>query len=289
MALDAAFDSSPFTTAIVLYSLTFVYPATTSSEVYPGFRQRALDFLHSERIEPGIWRYWSAASGKGISPDLDDTALVSFVLQEHGQGGDLKPANRDLILSNRNREGIFYTWLRSQGAKNDLDSVVNSNVLLYLGDCPETAGAASYLCDLISTDQVAGSFWYYTTELALDYAVSRAIYHGVHSLRAAIPALYRRLLDRRLEDGSWGDELATGLALSALFNLSAVTGEPLLPAIRNGGVDFLLSRQEDSGAWRSIAYYQGPEPPAPRTRFFGSRELTTAVCLEALARHDATG
>ena len=286
MASDAAFDSSPFTTAIAVYSLGFVAasPGAATAQRAAAVRRRALDFLHAERIPPGLWRYWSARSGKGISPDADDTALISFVLLEAGEGGDLPAANRQLLAANRDRDGIFQTWFRAPGARNDTDSVVNANVLLYLGDGPDTAGAAARLREVASAGEVADSFWYYTTELAFHYALSRAFRHGAASLADVVPALRSQVLARRRPDLSFGDELDTALAACTLLNL-APAGSPTDRETIRAAAGFLLARPQEHGGWRSIAYYQGPEPPSPRTRFFGSAELTTALCLEALARH----
>jgi hypothetical protein len=50
-------------------------------------------------------------------------------------------------------------------------------------------------------------------------------------------------------------------------------------------IRFLLATQRDGGEWPAIPfYYAGPTNPAG----FGSEELTTGFCLEALLRYRRT-
>ena len=95
-----------------------------------------------------------------LPPDLDDTSCVSAVLARNGANG---AADRRILLANRNRRGLFYTWIvprlrwtsaphrqimasqlrlipaliaffRSTSASpGDIDAVVNANCLYALG------------------------------------------------------------------------------------------------------------------------------------------------------------
>lgn len=281
MLADCVEDGAVFTTSIVAYSLSWL-----NHPLAAQVQNRALDFLESEEIPPGIWRYWTFTSGKAIAADVDDTAFISFVLQLCGRGAQLLAANRRILLANRNQNGLFRTWIHS-GSLNDVDSVANANVLLYLGDETETGLLSKFLNDLIKRDAVAGTIYYYTTERALDYAMCRALRHNRTSLLPAANQLQARLLRSRLPDGSFGNELETALAISSFFNLATVTKvEPPLPFLRPA-IDFLLRRQQPDGGWARLAYYQGPAPPSPPSYYFGSRELTTGVCLEAIAHYVA--
>jgi hypothetical protein len=67
----------------------------------------------------------------------------------------------------------------------------------------------------------------------------------------------------------------TALAVSSLLNFNHTCPEIGL------AVDFLLRSQNESGNWpRWVFYYGGPK----RLSTWGSEELTTALCLEALSR-----
>jgi hypothetical protein len=102
---ECRFDSSPFVTALVLYSVGFCH----DPRVQP-MTARGLDFLSAEMESGGVWRYWSSRNEQPefLPPDLDDTCCISFLLSSHGR----PPSNnRPLILANRNGEGVFYTWL----------------------------------------------------------------------------------------------------------------------------------------------------------------------------------
>jgi hypothetical protein len=271
-------DSSPFVTSLVLYSLGFV----DTPEV-PSMVERGLAFLLSEREEPGVWRYWTSRNASRVDPDVDDTCCVSFVLRQHGLGARVE-GNEALLLANRTDRGVFKTWLREPLARNDVDSVVNANALLYLGEREETRTACDVLNWVIQQGHEERSTWYYLDALVLHYMASRALYHGVRGLERSREAMLARLGARQREDGSFGDELATAMGLCTLLNLG-LGHTPMSERARR----HLLRTQQEDGSWRRSPFYCGPEPPGPRSVWWGSEALTTALCLEALARCPASG
>src|SRR5712671_3838284 len=101
---DGEWDSSPFVTSLVAYSLSHAGPAAKP------LIDRALSFLLSEMEHGGVWRYYTSKQFKHvrIPPDLDDTACASFVLVRNGKS---IPVNRWLMLENTDNRGLFYTWL----------------------------------------------------------------------------------------------------------------------------------------------------------------------------------
>lgn len=64
------FDSSPFVTSFVVYSLNF-----SNDPRVQEIKKKALRFFTSEMEYPGVWRYWTSRNHKSIDPDLDDIAL----------------------------------------------------------------------------------------------------------------------------------------------------------------------------------------------------------------------
>ena len=266
-------DSCTFVTSCILYSLSFLH-----GEELATMKRTAHKFLIQQMKPPGVWAYYSSRNPTRITPDLDDTALASFVVREvHPEvlGG----RNIDIILGNRNQEGLFFTWLGKNRYADDVDSVVNANVLLYLGDRDETKCASDYLNTIIVQQRESQSYYYYLNDLALYYAISRAYFHGVASLKPCREAIISRIVDSQQENGSWRNELWTALAVSTLLNYSFDDSGVLDRAFAN-----LLNTQRKDGSWSRRSFFCGILPTESPTRWYGSEELTTGFCLEALTR-----
>ena len=259
-------DSSIFPTAIAAHCLSFA-PAAAK------IRERALDFLASEMEPRGLWKHWSHSHPHAheLPPDLDDTACASAVLTRAGR---TIPDNRHLLLGNRNRRGLFRTWVlgatelrhplsllfffcRTSAKPFDVDAVVNANVLFYLGDVP--AVAESLRAVLRERRETQCDKWY-ENAFAVHYFFARA---GV--IPAGPPGTPSSALEH---------------ALAACVDLD----RDIAP---------LLDTQLDSGGWPAAGLYHGGrrrrrdgtfDKPHPDTPWWGSEELTTLFCIEALAR-----
>ena len=267
-------DITVFPTACILYSLQFVDGWRARR-----IRKKGLNFLIREKNSPGIWRYCADRAPMRLDPDLDVTCCCSFLLRGHCRdiGSGL---NTERILRNRNAQGLFLTWLRGHNVPNDVDSVVNANTILYLGDRPETADACDYLNHIVNLGQEAGSYHYYLDDLSLYYMMSRAYFNGVRRLEESREAIERKSLARLTNLEKPGNSLVTALGICTLLNC-AFRGTQILDELIHG----LLDQQERDGGRPLIPFYAGPEPPAPHAVWFGSRELTTALCAEALSRY----
>ena len=261
------FDSSPFVTTFVLHALDFV-----SGPTVEVLREKARTFLREEQEAPGVWRYWSSRNGKPIDPDVDDTACASFALR----GDPGLERNVAALLANRHASGLFLTWLRPLTANNDLDAVVNANVLLYLGERPETLAARDRVIEEILEGRDDRASTYYVQPLALHHAVARAFEHGVRGFGVCRDAAVAR---SRQALAAEGGSLSLAMALCTLLAHGVEAGPE-----EHRAVETLLARQTSEGGWEREAFYAGPEPPTPHAVFWGSEELTTALCLEALAR-----
>ncbi|MEO8619701.1 MAG: hypothetical protein ABI625_01475 [bacterium] len=294
-------DSSPFPTALIAYSLGFV-----GSSESRAMLARAMTFFVAEMEGPGMWRYWTRAHvNHGMIPvDLDDVACVSYVLRREGVPF---PSNARLLAANRDRNGRFHTWIvprmplprnfawwrvalwqwanpakahyfwkLNECEPQDVDGVVNANVLLYLGSCDETRGVVPYLETIMRNGEEARCDKWHLNVFTFHYSIARAFRDGVRSLGAMRNESVRRIVEHARPDGGIGNsELDTALAVCAL-----VAWQSESPALHRA-VDSLLARQGVAGEWpATVMYYGGPK------RFFGwgSEELTTGFCLEALAR-----
>ncbi len=292
MQAGCRFDSSPFVTSLVLYALGFVGDPRAEAMV-----ARGLDFLAAEMEGPGLWRYWSSRNPRHrqLPPDLDDVCCIAHVLQAHGRP---VPDNRAILLANRDGAGRFYTWLAPRtsappelvgtidrlvgaetllaillsGTINDVDCAVNANVLLYLGRDDETRGAVEYLLGVVRDGRERESSAFYPDPLAFYYLLSRAWSNGVSALAPTRMSVLDRLLPQQAGDGSFGTSLQTALAACTLLNFEQRA------AALGRAVEHLLATQGRDGSWPRHALFLGPAP------YYGSEELTTAFCVEALSR-----
>jgi hypothetical protein len=291
------FDSSPFVTSLLIESLQF---AKDVSPAVPQLIERGVAFLQSEMDTGGLWRYWARKNPRRniIPPDLDDTACVSHALL--GCGVKV-PNNRGLIYDSRDPQGRFYTWLyqanslrkkilslRTRGQAfsfseelwqwttgTDVCVVVNANVLRYLGDTRGTRKAIQYVVDTVLQNREEKEIVFYATPSCLYYMMTRAYFLGLKAFQPAMKAIEEKIWALEQPDDGFGDELLTGLGICSLLNLGVSRNR------LRGAVEYLVGTQMDDGSWRRVPMYGGP--PVPTT--FGSADLTTGFCLEALARY----
>ena len=293
-------DHTPFVTAYAAYSLSHV-----RGERAAAMLERALDFLEREMEAPGVWRYWSTdhPHHRHTPPDADDTCCAAFVLRRNARA---VPDLTHLLLANRDGNGLFYTWfvprlqptaylrywhvtlreiLRlpyllgfyrlTEANADDVDGVVNANVLLYLGAHPATAPVARYLQRELEARREAECDKWHLNAFAFYYAVTRALHHGTTALEPLSSLIVARITARQKSDGSFGNASETALGAAALVNLNA--HGPVLSA----AIERLLAWQRSDGSWEAHAlYFGGPK----RYYGWGSESLTTALCLEVLAR-----
>ena len=296
---ERRFDSTPFATTYVLHALSYVEEAGIQA-----LTARGLDFLEAEMERHGVWRYWTSQNPQhdSIPPDLDDTCCASAVLRRFGRS---VPENEELILANRNPSGLFYTWLLPRPGRRrprgywsvalrgapityrrlsfwrltearpwDVDCVVNANVLHHLGARPEARPVVDFLARALASGRAGSCDKWHLSACAFYYAVSRASAGGVEALEPLAEPLAAAAETALARDG----ELAAAevaLAACALLNLGR-RGDALAAAVER-----LAQLQRADGAWPGFALYWG----GPKRRIgWGSEALTTALCVEVLAR-----
>lgn len=257
-----------------------------------ALRSRSCAFLHSRIEYPGVWRYYPR-----LAPDLDDTALCSVAAGSHLwllMGQNVGP-----ILSCRDDEGRFRTWIvpgderlkpyhatesarmafgdESDPPPNLVDSVVNANVLAYLGDRPETRAAQGWLASLVEEGREAGTSPYYLSTLDLYVAMARASRLAPPVFARLRAALAARIVGLLASGGETGDAYRTAQAVTALVQLEATGEEEVLRRALEG----LLDAQHASGGWPDCLIWKcrpGIEGE------FASEALTTACCIGAMVR-----
>jgi hypothetical protein len=298
---DPVPDGVLFATPLVAESLSHIEDGRSGRMI-----DRAAAFLLAQMEPFGSWRFWNKGERGHFScpPDVDDMACASNVLRSRGI---LIPDNLPLFLANRDRRGCFYSWLlprwplprslrhaivafrswlhlpgllyflkRTQASLNDVDGVVNANVIFYLRDHAIAAPVVEHLIEIFRQGREADCDKWYRSGLEYHYFVSRAFSAGCQALGAIRDEAVGRIVSHVNPDGRIGSNtLETALAICAL--LSWGTAPPAIgPA-----VNYLVSTQRADGSWpRFVAFTGGPRIDIG----WGSEELSTGFCLEALAR-----
>jgi hypothetical protein len=268
--IDHELDSSPYATALIADSLDFCSAPPARDMV-----ERTLGFLAASMEPGGLWRF-RTPTGEGdgrdrVPLDADDTACISRVLRRHGV--DL-PDNRRTLLAHRDRQGRFHTWLLSSHAQ-DVSCVINAHVLLYLGDGPHARRVVDYLVDVVRRDEETDCDAWYPGPVIFHWALSRCAHAGIPGLDEIREEAVGKVLSWAQADGSIGrDAFQTALAALMLHNWRSIE-----PALRRACA-FLLATQRPHGGWPRGDLFHG----VTRDNTWGSEELTTGFCVEALAR-----
>ncbi|MEA5581045.1 hypothetical protein VB620_06790 [Nodularia harveyana UHCC-0300] len=291
------FDSCNYSTALIIYCLSFRETPKVKEMISQG-----LNFLLSNMVRPGIWHYYPSKNpylrAFTSLPDISDTSCVSFILTKYG----ISLNNKKLLLANRNQDGLFSNWLIPSFSmlfthtgywfnyrlkypsalkwweifptitKNVIDLEPNTNLVLYLGEIEETQKAIDYVIDVILKGKEEESdFYFCSLVFGHYYFISRAYFNGINRL-----GVLKEKIISRLENASYDDPLNAALAACTLLNFSHLT--PTL----DKAISFLLNTQEDSGNWPNIIFYFGSNQ---KNSWYGSAELTTSFCIEALVRY----
>lgn len=251
-------------------------------------RSRALDFVQREMDPSGLWGYPSSEhAGRDYIPlDVDDTSLASSALAAAGRP---VPNNRALLLANRNRRGLFRTWIvrwwphprrmydffrLTTANVGDVDAAINANVVAYLGDCEETRQAIAHMLAVLHANGEMMSTKWYASRFTVWYFFS-------HALREVAPEA-GELIVPRIEASRSHNALDLALAVSTLLLWN-----------RTPDVQPLIDAQLPSGAWPRAGFYHAGLKRFSRNEFqptppwWGSEALTTVLAVEALSRRIA--
>ena len=228
------------------------------------------DFVVSRIESPGVWRF-----APPYALDLDDTAVCSLAIGPHSHPWMFLGRNIRRILSFRDDDGRFLTWMSSLGPfgrPNDADPVVNANVVAYLGDRVETRAAQQWIERLVGENREDKSSIWYGSPMDLYYCVSRAS-------RVAAPAFegLRATLAKRIPGTRIDDTLRAAQALSSLDMLEEVAQA----GFARQCAERLIDMQHRNGGWEACEFSRGPRGVGAA---FRSEVLTTAYCIEALTR-----
>jgi hypothetical protein len=281
MSGDCVRDPVVFTSALAARALS-VTPSAAR------IRSRALDFLLREMERDGLWRYPSRehAGHDHIPLDVDDTSIASAALEAAGRRF---PNNRALLLANRNRRGLFRTWIvrwwphprlmyqffrHTMANVSDTDAAIDANVVHYLGRCEGTRRAVAHMLAVLRANGEMTSTKWYGSRFTVWYFFS-------HALHEIAPEAGEMIVPR-VEAATPRNALDLALAASTLLLWN-----------RAPDVQPLIDAQLPSGAWPRAGFYHAGLKRISRNEFqptppwWGSEALTTVLAVEALSRRIA--
>jgi len=277
----ASYVKSVFVTSFVLHSLAKMRNFTKVKEI----GQNAISFLLDEMEQKSLWRFFGKNSH--IHFDVDDTCCILASLKEWGVDMNyLSQAHS--MLKYRDNQGMFYTWVLDvdppfEKEDNNIDWVVNANVLFFysLLDHP-LSEVEQYLIQVVETGAFQQRSSYYDSPFTFIYCLTRAYSDGCNStLSSAITGIKDYLLYGKDRNRRYKDPLENASSIIGLLNCGGKTTE-LTQAIEH-----LLRMQGRDGGWQKSMFFTG----GPYTEYsiaYGSRELTTAIALEALYKYSKT-
>jgi hypothetical protein len=277
MSGDGVRDPVIFLAALAARALSI---ASSAARV----RSRALDFLLREMEPDGLWRYPSSEhpGHDWIPLDVDDTSIASAALAAAGRPF---PNNHALLLANRNRRGLFKTWIvrwwphphktyrffrDSTAEVGDVDAVINANVVIYLGMCEETRPAVAHMLAVLRVNGEMMSTKWYESRFTVWYFFS-------HALREIAPSAGEMIVPQ-VEAATPRNALELALAASTLLLWN-----------RAPDVQPLIDAQLPSGGWPRAGFYHAglrrisPNEFQPTPPWWGSEALTTVLAVEALS------
>jgi hypothetical protein len=293
-------EYSPFPAALISHCLTF-----TKTKKVEEIVSKAIQFLLTEMQDGGVWRYTCSPNPDYLPPDVDDTACISFLLKQHGIS---LPDNTGVMLGNRASRGLFYTWVLPRLAwttdtsfwrvalrqilklrqlcwffrvtecrPNDLDPVVNANVLYYLGERPETRPIIRILIQIIEDQDEETCDKYYGSRFTFYYFLSRNHAAGIRAFESMRDTIVTRIKSYAHRDGVIGSHiLHTALAACALMDWSDHS------TVLDDAIQAILHAMLPDGGWGKFPiYFSGRS----KKIVWGSEEVTTGFCLEALSRY----
>jgi hypothetical protein len=297
---DCKPDHSTFQTAQISYCLNF-----TNSEKVAEIVSKAIRFLLGEMQDGGVWRYTCSPNPDYLPPDVDDTSCISLLLKQHGIS---LPDNTGAMLGNRASRGLFYTWMLprltwttdtsywrvalrqllklrqllwffrvTECKPNDRDPVVNANVLRYLGERLETRPIIRTLIQIIEDQAEETCDKYYGSRFTFYYYLSRNHAAGIRAFEPMRETIVERIKSHARPDGVIGNHI-----LHMALDACALMDWKDHSAVLDEAIQAILRARDSSGGWKKCPfYYSGPS----KKLAWGSEELTTGFCLEALSRY----
>jgi len=263
------------------------------------------NFLEYQSMRGGAWNNFTMAHEyfKICPACVDNTACASIVMK--GINREFQD-NEKILLYNRNKQNLFYTWFtfrptlrgnkdywrlllrefkyplstfffwtKNEAGKYDVDGAVNANVLFYLGLRDETLPIVDLMLDIIANHREGDCDKWYRNPFTIYYFFSRNVHAGITPLEPIRLPIIERIVSTVKASGALGESiLDTALGIISLIKLDYRS------SVLANAVNYLIAEQAQYGNWARLPlYYGGPK----KLSCYGSEEITTGFCLEALA------
>jgi hypothetical protein len=178
---------------------------------------------------------------------------------------------------------LYWFYTVTECKPGDVDLVVNANVLHYLGQRPETEPIIRCLIRTIEEQAEETCDKYYANRFNFYYFLSRNYAAGVRAFETVGNTIAARIESCAHPDGTIGNHiLHTAQAACALMDWQDWKYWKGNSAVLDNAIQAILGARESSGGWKKCPfYYSGPS----KKLAWGSEELTTGFCLEALSRY----
>lgn len=298
---DTVPDANIFPSSLICYSLLNLAHLPKVDQML----QITGTFLQYQSMRGGVWNNFTMAHRyfKICPADVDNTACASIFLKAINREFQ---GNERILLLNRNKARLFYTWytfrpntvwdkdywlliLRefryplssfffwtlNEARKNDIDGAVNANVLFYLGLKQETLPIIDFMLNIIAQHKEDDCDKWYRNPFTIYYFFSRNLHSGITELEPIRVPIIQRILATVKENGAIGESvLDTALGIISLIKLGHQS------VVLENAINYLISEQGEYGEWARWALYYGGQK---KLQCYGSEEITTGFCLEAMA------
>ncbi len=285
--IHAQAQSNVFTTAVILHALRSV---KEDAEVQAAAR-KGIEWLQAQRDSSGFWVFWGRSMGSRppedrIPADVDCSAHVVSVFRDWSVDFPYGAYARALAKY-RNADGLFRTWMVGTGLdwhpaikpfidRRDVDPVVNANAAyLFQQQGMALPEIKKYLESQVVRRQFHRPSHYYFSAAIFVYALGKLASDCPRLTEGEMGKACQEVLLSLIAE----EDIAKVTPLEKAVALSAAAKASI--SLPKASVDRVLAElrklQEEDGGWQ----------PYPFHSFYflhyGSRELTTALVVEAMA------
>lgn len=273
-----------FNTAVILHALL---PFKNIPRIKEA-TQRAIKWLIDQQDDPVYWNFFGKSirdlpPTEQVPPDVDSNSYILSALKDWDV--QLSHSKLNDLMKNRNEQGLFITWIPGTNiwwdpavepytSTEEIDPVVNANAAyLCYQQGIEIPKIEKYLTKKIVTGEFDRPSNYYLSAASFLYAISKSIPFNPQFTQGEVGEACRKKVISLIEESSTTTPLETALTVSAALN-----GFLQYP---NSHIDAAIAQletiQEKDGSWDAYPFYRG------YLSYYGSRELTTALIVEAIA------
>ena len=159
------------------------------------------------------------------------------------------------------------------------DLGVNANILFYSGLCSKKQpDIIKSIKSIVRKRKYENLSIYTLSDYPIIYLITRAYKDAnIKDLKSSMPRIIKHLIHKQNNNGFWGEEHETALATISLLNAGCKSKYLENP------IKYILKTQQENGSWRARTFFQDFTPT-----YYGSEELTTAFCIEALIKYSMT-